>query len=110
MSITAPCLVWISQSSHCTIPIKGTNPYALFFSGQNKFLQTEKRPAPYQKMVSLQNHQTDNFGFKSIERNAINEFIFEFGDGFSNADNSANVIGNNHCETLEYNSSLDKPL
>jgi hypothetical protein len=30
-----------------------------------------------------------------VERNAINKFIFEFGDGFSNADNSANVIGNN---------------
>jgi hypothetical protein len=51
----------------------------------------------------------DKFG-RVIERNAINKFIFEFGDGFSNADNSANVIEIINCETLEYNSSLDKPL
>jgi hypothetical protein len=30
-------------------------------------------------------------------------------DGFSNADNSA-VLEIINCETLEYNSSLDKPL
>jgi hypothetical protein len=45
----------------------------------------------------------DKFG-RVVERNAINEFIFEFGDGFSNADNSANVIEIINCETLEYNS------
>jgi hypothetical protein len=41
----------------------------------------------------------DKFG-RVVERNAINEFIFEFGDGFSNADNSANVIGNNQLRNF----------
>jgi hypothetical protein len=66
-----------------------------------QFLQTEKT-ALYQNGFI---HKTqlikirDKFG-RVVERNAINEFIFEFEDGFSNADNSANVIGNNQLRNF----------
>jgi hypothetical protein len=67
-----------------------------------QFLQTERDRAPYQngfirktQLIKIR----DKFS-RIVERNAINKFIFEFGDGFSNADNSANVIGNNQLRNF----------
>jgi hypothetical protein len=65
-----------------------------------QFLQTE-RPRPLSKWFHSKTQLIkirDKFG-RVVERNAINEFIFEFGDGFSNADNSA-IIGNNQLRNF----------
>jgi hypothetical protein len=56
-----------------------------------QFLQTERPHLVSFCKLSLSKLEIN---CRVIERNAINKFIFEFGDGFSNADNSAN-IGNN---------------